>query len=689
MNKLELSIHYSNAIVFSDFRGESTINKNMALIHEMMNLGFVPSSDFTTLLAKLDVIDAEAIYYSLIPLLKEKVGDHVQHVAMYPNFPEQVRNASDSELFLNAFVHYMTYGQWRPEYVEKIREIGIEPNVKYKTIELIVTEDLADKIAKVACSPDSITTFDKEAIKWALDNKLIEMTNALSQKITFAETRCIFLAEYLASGNAQSFGECMNNITDVLRVCTYLSDGDVSLAKNTKFKNFRRSERRLLTGILESFWDAETAVRHKSKWVKLLHSLHVGDYSDVMWENARKLRENEHIETFNGEVEAKILARDIKGAVKLLTRRPGDFARRLDHLLRASNGKKWVLNEFSKIAAEIPNKILIQLYGHFQHRTTERKSVVLPKGQLAKAVLIEQKGELSNDLIQDIIRILSATLAQNFYNSGDNDVLTLGKVWIDEALKACPVPSGMRSVSDGVITVPRGTRFNFGDDEVLRFFVYWKGRDIDLSATFHDENFKMIDHVSYTRLRSGGMKAYHSGDITNAPDGASEFIDINIDQAASRARYLAMNVFSYSGEHFNEIEECFVGWMGRNEPGSNDIYEPKTVKHCLNLINETRFVCPVFFDLHERKVIFVDMTKQAQGHYGGYNVESNKAGIEDILYAAANPAKMSLYDLFELHALVRSEGIVKNKEDADFTCGLEDCDFTPLNWAEIQTDWIG
>ena len=146
---------------------------------------------------------------------------------------------------------------------------------------------------------------------------------------------------------------------------------------------------------------------------------------------------------------------------------------------------------------------------------------------------------------------------------------------------------------------------------------------------------------------------------------------------------------SYSGEPFNEIEACFVGWMGRSKPAANEIYDPKTVKHCIHLVNPTKYVCPVIFDLKERKAIFVDMVKQVQGHYGGINVESNRAGIEDILYAAVNPKKMSLYDLFELHVIARATGFVETKEEADVTFGLEDCDVTPADWAEIQTDWMG
>ena len=684
MNKLELSLHYNKAIVASDFPGESTAQENISLLHEMFNLGYVPSTDFLELMDN-KLLDIKSLYVSLMPVLRNLVGAHVEHTPMYPNFPKQVAEMSDFELYMNAMCHYWTAGTWLPEFEVELRKLDIEPNAKFKEIDIIISQDLWDKIDNLALSPDSLTTFDKDTIRWAIDNNVFTFNEDYLAKITFAETRCIILAEFLKNGDNSSFGQLLNNVTDVLRTATYLSGGDVSLAANTKFKNFKRSERRFLTEILDTFWDAETAVRHKNKWIKLLHSLHVGDYSKSMWRNAQKLRENVHIETFNGDVEARLIARDLDGAIKLLSRRPSEFARRVDHLLRLTDNTPFVIRAFDKVLKDVPTKIVAQLIGHFNNRSTERKSVVLPKGQMAKAVLIDQKGELANTDKTAILRVLYNTLLVRFQ---DKDPLA-GKVWIDPALAQCPVPSGMRSVTAGLVTVPRGTRYEFGDDNTLRFFVHWKGRDIDLSATYHDEDFKTVDHVSYTNLKSTTMEAYHSGDITSAPNGASEFIDININVGLKKARYVAMSVLSYSQEPFNEIEECFVGWMGRSKPESNEIYDPKTVKHCIHLVNPTKYVCPVIFDLKERKAIFVDMTKNIETHCWGNNVESNRAGIEDILYAAVNPKKMSLYDLFESHTLARATGMVDKKEDADITFGITDCDVTPADWADIQTDWMG
>ncbi|MFC5789563.1 hypothetical protein ACFPPE_06810, partial [Agromyces tardus] len=70
-----------------------------------------------------------------------------------------------------------------------------------------------------------------------------------------------------------------------------------------------------------------------------------------------------------------------------------------------------------------------------------------------------------------------------------------------------------------------------------------------------------VTWLSYTSLRAVG--GVHSGDITSAPDGASEFIDLDLSKV--RARYIVPQVNIYSGESFDEVEESFFGYMLRDK----------------------------------------------------------------------------------------------------------------------------
>lgn len=692
MDILDLSLHYNQEVTIVPEIIKSPFNKLfnpepselekthfITFVNEMQNLGFIPSQYFLDLISQ-DFLDLEQCYKLLIPKLQHLVGDHVKHKPMYPNFPEEVAEKSDFELYFNALVHYISFGEWSPEYKEEVREKGIELGVKFKIIGLNDAKAVSNKLNSLLESYDSLTAFDKEAIVFGIDNDLIDISE--KTEIPFAETRCLVLQQFMKNNDVDSFSKSANNVTDVLRVVTYLSGGDISLSTNTKFKNFKRYERRFLTMVIEELWDDETAYRHKNKWIKLLHNIHVGDYSATLWNKVKVLRNDEKVQTFNGQVEQCLNEMNIKKAIYLLKQRPSEFARRLDHILRITDGPNYVISEFNDIIEYIPTKILIQLYGHFKHRTTERKSVVLPKGSTVKAVLIDQKGEISNNLKNIVLNCIENALIKRFNDSP----LTSKKIYIDPRLKNCPVPSGMRSVSDGLVTVPRGTQFDFGDDNILRFFVYWVGMDIDLSASFHDKDFKYLNHISYTNLREG--QCYHSGDIINGLDGGTEFIDVNIKHAKEKARYIVMNVFVYNGPTFAEHEECFVGYMTRTNPGKHEVFDPKTVKQKLDVTNKSRYVCPLIFDLEERKVIYIDMEKKINSHIFGNNIESNRAGVEDILYASVNPSKMSLYDLFDIHTKTNLNFKVRDKERADLVFDLEEGNITPYDWQEIQTEWM-
>jgi stress response protein SCP2 len=52
--------------------------------------------------------------------------------------------------------------------------------------------------------------------------------------------------------------------------------------------------------------------------------------------------------------------------------------------------------------------------------------------------------------------------------------------------------------------------------------------DYDLSVLMLNEKFEYANQLSWTNLRTEDGVGVHSGDITSAPDGASEFIDIDL-----------------------------------------------------------------------------------------------------------------------------------------------------------------
>ena len=85
----------------------------------------------------------------------------------------------------------------------------------------------------------------------------------------------------------------------------------------------------------------------------------------------------------------------------------------------------------------------------------------------------------------------------------------------------------------------------------------------------------------------------HSGDITEAPEGASEFIEIDLSTVA--ARYIVPQVNVYAGEGFEEVAESFFGFMERDGEQQGRPYEPRTVRMKSDLRGAGRIALPLVF----------------------------------------------------------------------------------------------
>ena len=107
------------------------------------------------------------------------------------------------------------------------------------------------------------------------------------------------------------------------------------------------------------------------------------------------------------------------------------------------------------------------------------------------------------------------------------------------------------------------------------------------------EDFTQAEPVAYNRLKT--PFARHSGDFTFAPppDGASEFIDVDLDRALELGfRYVSMDVRVYMALHFyitNNVlqDSCFakkllrVKYLSQRLCGVNSTSPMMESLHCL------------------------------------------------------------------------------------------------------------
>ena len=666
------------------------------LLKNIEALGFTFSQALMDACRGQSLEQVTAWYPTLIADLQRAKGAHREYKPMYPDFPAQVMTMDESDLYLNALVHYLTDGKLRP-HTDKATRPLLDENVNLQVLDLGSAADFERLFGQITASNTSLSEQDKEDAVWFFTaygaDILRLLPDVIPQKENMAFVAGLLLKNAPEGANAAVLiGKYCRTATDVLRVAVSLSEGDVSLATATKFRSFKRAERRFLLALVDGQANAtEDMLRWKDRWIRLGERLHPGEYARQYPHAAQSfhvLRNDVPFPTFSRQIETTLAHRDAPKAVAQLKTRAGDFARRLDHLLRLDTypaTQEAVIEAFSAVADSVSTPVLLQARQHFLTRDKMPPiRVFFPKGNLAKGYAVTNT---LPPLSADVCRVVAQS-CENALRARFAALSPLGKVYVDPALADYVMPFAARSASRSYRTLTRGTRLPLPEGcEVLRFFVWWKnGRertDIDLSASLFDGEFNFKDTIAYYNLKNYG--GCHSGDIVDAPNGASEFIDISLSKTREMGvRYIVMTLNSYSQQPYCDLPECFAGWMARQKAESGEIYEPKTVQDRLDLTANTRIALPLLIDLVENRVVWCDMALRRNPAYVN-NVHGNLKGINVTLQALTHLNKPTLHELFTLHAQARGE-LIATPEGADTVFSVESG--IPFRQEEIASGYL-
>lgn len=673
----------------------------LGLLKNIDHLGYALSQELAERLSTLEEADFVEFHKALIKDLKNITGAKVKFRPMYPNFPEQVKDTPLEKLFDINALHYL--GDWigvriLPDFPKK-RCPKLDEETKIKVIDLADEAEFEEVFKNLLSAKAVFSQQDKDDVTWCVRHYASQIERFMPEEMPNKENLAHLAGAVLVYSDAADtvISQYVKTATDVLRVATAMSGGDVSLSENTKFKSYKRAERRFLLGLLNRcVAPAEDMLRHKNRWIRLGERLHPGEYK-TKYPNAAEgfdiIRNDKPFDTFNRTLEKLFAAYDFVAAADHLEQRPGEFARRLDHLLRCSSDKDSILLKFEKVADQVSTSVLLQLHAHFMGRYEHSDlRVFFPKGNAAKAYAVPNELiPIDEETCAYVADVIKASLVKRF-----KALEPMGDVYIDPELKNYAVPLAQRAASKALKTIARGSRLEIPAGDTIRFFLWWKegmvdgkktGRvDVDLSAVIYDENWGYREHISYTNLKSSQFNSYHSGDITSAPKGASEFIDIDIPSALkSGSRYVVMSLNCYTHHPYCNLPECFAGWMMRQKPNSGEVYEPKTVDQKIDIAADTTIAIPVILDLKTRQFIWTDLAL-TKNPYWYNNVEGNQKGMVLLGQAMASLRKPNLYDLFEAHALARGT-LVDDKEKADLVFSVED-GVTPFDTDVIMSEFL-
>jgi hypothetical protein len=641
---------------------------------ELMRFGYMLNKDAFKQLGYSDKSEIIEFHNEVISYLKEMTGSNRNYQPLYPGFPTQVLELSEYELWYNQFVHYWTNGKFDTVQIwTKEKQVAFEqPNY---TIIKSGTEEMFDKIFTDLCSANqSLTPTDLDVIKWFVNS---------GRKLQFPKE--IPFKENLCTLAGMEINVPVKTTTDVLRIALSMSGGDISLpaitkknADKNKFKKFTNSEKRYILSLLEnSNLDVREMKLKIERWIKLGEIIHPGNYSKQYPKSFKSFQQlrNEKVVSWNGEVD-KAFKTSFETGLNKLSERPGEFVRRLDYLIRTNKDKiQDIFNVLCKVSDKISNKVLFEVYTHFENRRVEQDRNIFIKGHRKSKQLISLE-PLSENIINEIQSQIFETLKYKFSLSDK-----LGDCWIDEELKKIPLPTNMRSLNPSLKPIIRGQRMPINvNQKTIRAFVHWfnngetpGGCDIDLGAWLVGTN---IDFVGWNGDRNNRIALY-SGDITDRHGACAEYIDLNVSELTKQGyKYVVMDARDFRASYhdnkaFSIYEQCVLGFEGRKHPEANTNFMPSMINNCTQIQSTAAGTLLCIIDLETREYIWLDIDSDS-------NVSSRDLStVLNLIKMYSENPKLSVYDLLSWN--VESRGRLVSKETATTHYLFEDFSTNYIN----------
>ena len=606
----------------------------------------------------------------------------------YPDFPIQVRSASEAALLVNAALHYLgdVVGvRILPDYRPSPREPLPGDDGALTELGLATAQDLERIVADLIAQATPFSAQDRADL-----TALRDFGPEAAPHVAVKENLAVLTVTF----PDLDFSASYRTVTDVLRLAVAMAGGDVSLAEPCRFPSFSRAQRRRLLGLLDAVGQAqdsrdsaEEMARRCERWKRLARHLRPGDYARRFPRAAALLHQvaSEDAEAgFTSRLEEALARRDVEGALRLLTTRPGVFARRLNHLLRLcadDAARERVVAEFARVAPEVSLPVLVRLWEYFSSPGPDALPwrVVAIKAAMGTKTTLIPSTRRPGPADAAVVRAVEEALRQR---------RRLGRIAVDQGLYGgYTAPVGLRSASPGMRTAGRGTRLPLPEGETIRFFLHWCDLpeappeapgpaepaatadrdtrvDLDLSAFFVSEDFTRTEQIAYYNLRS--TAAVHSGDLTSAPDGAAEFIDVTLAEALRQGwRYVVMTVHSFSHHRLSEVPECWAGAMARGaDPQSGEVFEASTVMQRLDLVSPTFNATPFVIDLAERRLIWWDLPVGV-GEHQVANLDRSSNRVLAHLLDLLEGRRMPLAHLLGLLA----DDVVEDHDEAELVFG--------------------
>ena len=664
-----------------------SIEELATLIKKFEGYGYIFSKELAIAISKEErnvIIDK---LKSVIKVIENFKSDK-DYVVFYKNFPDEVINMSEAELYINQILHYWI--GYLPSNSENIIKEDVEPSKLVKATELkLIDDEIIEKLF-IDLLSSNVTLSEQylDDVCVLTHSKSIEELENYMEYIQMKETLTT-VSSYILKKEGVLIGN-FKTATDILRLIAKIS-GDELNNKHIHFAYFSRAELSQLMTKLENLQNPMPDIKRYSKPWHTFFKLYAKKINFKKYPKVRKAVDMLFGDIFymteRGKINEQIKRlptmseEDLDNFVKEFTIFYGDYVREILSLLNKAKENQYekLLIGLENCVDKVNTRVLFQLYDRIINLKAKDKTVPRLVNSKGKWRRLRESISLSDELLNRVLQIVEDGIKTQL-----KEKETLGKVYIDEDYKNIMLTTSEKDSNISLRPMTRGSRIKFNPNaEVLRFFVAWKnldekimkefkvkyGRvDIDLSALSFDKDFKFKRVVAYYNQKEMGFA--FSGDITDAPQGALEYIDIyDLEkQKKNGTRYILMQIRSYNGYTFKEINSVYAGVM---ELTSNEAKEKKNmystaITQGFQIMSPQITTNTILVDLVKFEYVWLDM------NMANYKVDTFQNSLtyeeipylNDLLKYFMKKQYVTMYDLLKLNADVRGM-LVENKKEAN------------------------
>ena len=679
-----------------------SIEELATLIKKFEGYGYIFSKELAIAISKEErntIIDK---LKSVIKVIEDFKSDK-NYTVFYKNFPDEVINMNEIDLYINQILHYWI--GYLPSNSENIIKEDVEPSklVKARELNLIDDEMIEKLFVDLLSSNVTLSEQYLDDVCVLTNNKSIKELEKYMECIQMKETLTT-ISNYILKKEGVLIGN-FKTATDILRLIAKISDVELN-NKHIHFAYFSRTELSQLMTKLENLQNPMPDIKRYSKPWHTFFKLYAKKINFNKYPKVRNavdmLFGDITYMTERGKINEKIKRlpimseEELDNFVKEYIVFYGDYVREILSLLNKAKENQYekLLLGLENCVTKVNTRILFQLYDRIINLKAKDKTVPRLVNSKGKWRRLRESISLSDELLNRVLKIVEDGIKTQLKEKEN-----LGKVFIDEDYKNIMLTTSEKDSNVSLRPMTRGSRIKFNPNaEVLRFFVAWKNLDektlkelntayskldektlkeltpmysrvdVDLSALTFNENLEFNDVVAYYNQKKSGFA--FSGDITNAPEGALEYIDVfDLERLKKKGnRYILMQIRSYNGYTFEEINSVYAGVM---ELTSIEAKEKKNmystaITEGFQIVSSERTTNTILVDLKKFEYIWLDMNMD------GYRLDvfQNALNCEEIPYLNdmlryfSRKQYITMYDLLKLNADVRGV-LTKDKKEAD------------------------